>query len=132
MIDLTGINYSAVIVSSIIYYIIGFLWYSKLFGETWRKETGVSAEPKPGPAALIGQFASTFLYVFGVAIVLKMSGLSGIGGGFFSAIFATVLFAMPINSGNIFFTGKRKLYIIDVSERAFGSLVVGVILGLWQ
>jgi len=132
MIDLTGINYSAVIVATLVYYVIGFLWYTKLFGETWRKETGASSEAKPGPASLIGQFASTFLYVFGIAIVLKLSGLPGVGGGLFAGVFVTIFFAMSINSGNLFFLGKRKLYVIDVCERAFGSLVVGIILGFWR
>src|SRR5688572_27968160 len=130
MIDLTGINFSAVIIGTIVYYIIGFLWYTKLFGELWRSETGSPADPRPGPVALIGQLGSTFLYTLGIAIVMKLSGLPDAGGGVFACAFVAVCFAVPINSGNLFFTGKRKLFLLDVSERLIGSIVVGLILGL--
>jgi hypothetical protein len=132
MTDFTSINYSAVIVASLVYYIIGFLWYSKLFGDAWRSETRTPAEPRPGPAALIGQFGSTLLYVLGIAAVFKLSGMTGIVGGIYVGLFVTVLFALPINSGNLFFTGKRRLFFLDVGERLLGSLVVGGILGAWS
>jgi hypothetical protein len=132
MIDLTGINFSAVIVAAIVYYIIGFLWYTKLFAEIWRSETGSPPDPKPGPVALIGQLGSTLLYALGIAIVMKLSGLPDAGGGVFAGVFVAICFAVPINSGNLFFTGKRKLFLLDVSERLIGSIVVGMILGLWR
>jgi hypothetical protein len=130
---LTGINYLAVFVSAIVYFILGFLWYSVLFAGTWRKETGIpEATAKPSPGALIGQFISTYLFTLGIAVVLKLQGTQGVAGAIVTCALVTVLFAAPIHSGNLFFTGKKKLFLLDVSERAIGSLVVGIILSLWQ
>jgi len=130
---LTGINYLAVLVSSVIYYFIGFLWYSVLFADTWKKETGIpDTAAKPASGALIGQFASTLLFTLGVAIVLKLQGTNGVTGGLVTCALVTVFFVIPIHSGNLFFTGKKKLFLLDVCERALGSLTVGIVLGLWQ
>jgi hypothetical protein len=131
---LTGINYPAVLISAAIYYVIGFLWYTKLFGKIWRKENGMTDEPasKPSPGALIGQFISTFLFTLGIAIIMKLEGVYGITGGVSACVLITVFFVIPINSGNLFFTGKKKLFLLNVVERALGSLVAGIIIGLWQ
>lgn len=130
----TGINYSAVVVSTIVYYIIGFIWYTFLFGELWRKETGLSLKSpaKPKAWALAGQFISTLLYTLGIAIILKLYGTYGISAGIYVSLLITVFFVIPINSGNLLFTGKKKLFLLDVCERALGSLVAGVILGIWK
>ena len=128
----TSINYLAVLVSTLVYYVIGFLWFTKLFGEAWRKETGVPADRKPGPVALVGQFISTLLYTIGIAILINLLDTPGIMGGICAAVIATIFFAIPINSGDLFFTGKKRLFLLNVSERAVGSLVVGIILGIWE
>ncbi len=134
MISFAGINFLAVLVAAIVYFFIGFVWYSLLFGEVWRKETGVPADTtaKPKPGALAGQFASTFLYVMGVALVLNLADVSGIKGVLSITILITVFFATPMNSGNLFFTGRKKLFLIDVCERAIGTFVTAFILTLWK
>jgi Protein of unknown function (DUF1761) len=132
MILFDGINFLAVFVSAVVYFMIGFVWYSVLFGELWGKETGTSGQEKPKPGALAGQFISTFIFALGIAILLKLNGIYGVSGGMYAAALVTVFFAIPINSGNFFFTGKKKLFLLDVCERAIGSLVVGIILGLWR
>jgi len=132
MILFEGINFFAVVVSTIVYFFIGFVWYSLLFSKIWSEETGVASSAKPGVGALAGQFSSTLLYSLGIAIALKFYGANGIAAGMFVSVLITVFFVIPINSGNLFFTGKRKLFLLDVCERAMGSLVVGIILGAWK
>jgi hypothetical protein len=129
-----GVNYFAVIVSTIIYYFIGFVWYTLLFGDIWGKETGVNMKStgKPKPLAMTGQFVSTFLFALGIAIILRLYGTYGITDGIYLSALVTVFFVIPINSGNLFFTGKKKLFLLDVCERAIGSLVTGIILGAWK
>lgn len=128
---LAQINFGAVAVAAVVYYIIGFLWYSKIFSTLWAAETGVKQPDKPVPLNLIGQFISTFLYTLGVALLMQMTGEVSVKSGIMVALLVTVVFVIPINSGNLFFTNRKKLFLLDVSERALGSVVVGVILGVW-
>jgi hypothetical protein len=134
MILFEGINYYAVIVSTIVYYFIGFIWYTLLFGGIWERETGVSmkSQGKPQLWAMFGQFISTLLFTIGIAIILRLYGTYGITEGIYISTLITVFFVIPINSGNLFFTGRKKLFLLDVCERATGSLVIGIILGLWK
>lgn len=129
-----GINFYAVAVSTVVYYIIGFLWYTVLFGKLWGKETGVEMnnKAKPNPWILIGQLFSTFLYVLGVAVILKLYGTYGIPGALCVSAIVIVFFVIPMNTGNLFFTGKKKLFLLDVCERTIGTVVTGIILGMWQ
>lgn len=129
--QLNDINHLAVLVSAIVYYILGFVWYTLLFGELWAKETGVIMPDKPNPLNLIGQFISTYLYVLGIAVLIVMSGEVGVSSGLFIGLLVTLVFAIPINSGNLFFTNRKKLFFLDVTERAIGSVFAGIIIGLW-
>jgi hypothetical protein len=92
----------------------------------------MDSQAKPQPWALIGQFISTFLFTLGIAIILRFHGTYGIAEGICAGTLVTVFFVIPINSGNLFFTGKRKLFLLDVCERAIGALVTGIILGVWK
>lgn len=129
----TDINYLAVLVATIVYFMIGFVWYSLLFNDLWTKETGMSmkssGKPKAGP--MIGLFVSTFLYSLGIAVLLKLYGTYGIAAGIFIGLMVTLFFVIPINSGNLLVKDKKNLFFLDVGERALGSIVVGIILGLW-
>jgi hypothetical protein len=134
MIAFEGINYVAVLFATLVYYFIGITWYTLLFRDTRGKETGTSGitPVKPSVRAMVGQFLSTFLYVLGIAVVLRLYGTCGIIAGITVSVLISVLFVIPINSGNHFFTGREKLFLIDVCERIIGSLVVGIILGVWR
>lgn len=129
-----GINFYAVGVAAIVYYITGFIWYTVIFGKIWRIETGIADKEmkKPNAGQLVGQFVSTFLYVLGIAIILRLYGTYGIREGIIMAAILTVFFIIPINTGNLFFTGKKRLFLLDVCERALGTLLTGIILGIWQ
>lgn len=131
---LRGINYPAVVVSTIVYYVLGFLWYTVFFGDIWRRETGVAEKgpSKPPASSLVGQFISTLLYSFGIAIFLKWNGSHGITDAIFVTVVLTIFFIIPVNSGNLFFTGKKKLFLLDVCERALGSFIVAIIIGIWN
>ena len=131
---LAGINYLAVAVATVVYFFIGFIWYSVLFRQMWSEETGVvmGGEAKPQVVALVGQFVSTFLYALGVALVIRLYGAGGIAAGVHASILVILLFVIPMNSGNLFFTGKKRLFLLDVCERAVGTLVIGIIVGAWR
>lgn len=125
------INYLAVLICALIYFFIGFIWYSVLFGKLWAKEMGVAIPDKPQIFPLVGQFLSTFLYTLGIAVMIKMYGTPGICNGILIGLLVTIFFVIPINSGNLVFAGRTKLFFIDVCERAVGSIVTGIILSIW-
>jgi hypothetical protein len=67
--------------------------------------------------------------VIGVAIVLYFYGTQSVAAGIYISFLMTIFIVIPIHSGNLFFTGKKKLFLLDICERALGSFVIGIILG---
>lgn len=130
-----GINVLAVVVSTMAYFVFGFLWFTVFFGELWRIESGLAAKgpaTKPAPAALIGQFVSTLLYSFGVAIALEIYGGDDISAAAGISLVMGVFFIVPVNSAHLFFTGHPKLFLLNVCERIIGTFLVGSILSVWK
>jgi hypothetical protein len=42
-----GISITAIIVATVANFILGFLWYTPLFGKAWAKEMGYDMNVKP-------------------------------------------------------------------------------------
>jgi hypothetical protein len=131
----TTLNYLAILVSAIVYFLIGFLWYSPmLFADRWAKETGVSMGKgqKLPVMPMIGEFIGTLLFTLGIAVFLKGMTTTGILTGIVTGIMTIVLFVFPLNSGTWFFKGKRVLFLIEWGYQSIGALVIGIILSLWR
>ncbi|HLO92022.1 MAG TPA: DUF1761 domain-containing protein [Lentimicrobium sp.] len=126
------LNFIAIIVAAIIYYIIGFLWYSVFFKKTWMEETNVKPGNQSVALALGGQFLSTLLYTLGLGILFSIFNAKDVMSCVHISLFLCLFFVIPVNSGNLFFNNKKKLFLIDVSERIVGSLVIAIILAIWQ
>ena len=47
-----GINMVAILVATVANFIVGFLWYSPLFGKAWAKEMGYDMSVKPPAGAM--------------------------------------------------------------------------------
>lgn len=67
MLGLEGLNWLAVIVAAIVYFVVGFVWYGPLFGKQWAAGMGMdTSDMKPEPmklglVALMGLFVSIAL-----------------------------------------------------------------------
>jgi hypothetical protein len=129
------INIFAIIVSTIIYFILGALWYSNyLFGKAWVKANKFDMnELSMGPKELIGAAGSAFVSVLFFAILLELIAP-------FDFVTA-LLVSFIIGSGFIFTTGLYDVlyedknvvaYLIDASYHFVAILIAGLILGLWQ
>ncbi len=138
MMVLKQVNYIAVVVSAVIYFIIGSLWYSKvLFAEAWAKEKGHKMEgdkPAAGSMAVSygGMLITEFLYVLGIAVILLLTGKTGIVEGIKVALFVIILFNLPLNAGTLLFPSKPRLFFIDWGYQAIGALISAIILSLWR
>ena len=126
------------IVSSIVYFLIGALWYTPLFGKAWAKEVGMSMdggmEAARGKfiAGMFGQLVSSFLYVAGVYMLLMIGNFYSLGGALIVGASVSVFFVLSVNSGKILFQGKPKLFFIDAGYAVVGAFVAAIILAFWK
>src|SRR3954470_11850239 len=65
------LNYVAVIIAVIAHFILGFLWYTPLFGKIWAKELGLKMDQKPPASLLIRGMLFNLVGNFFLAFVLS-------------------------------------------------------------
>ena len=130
----SNFNYLAYFISAAVYFAIGFFWYSnKTFAKIWAKETGVKMGGKSMPIMpMIGQAVSSLLYALGVYMVVMLSNAYNLKDAVVVSLSIIAFFVFPINSGNLFFTGKRKLFYLDAGYQAIGAIVMAFILTFWK
>src|SRR5258706_9884424 len=95
------INMLAVLIAVVANFILGFLWYTPLFGKAWAKEMGINTDQKPPASALakgmifmvIGNFLMAYVFAHNMAVwnpltwgqpasTMSTTGTAG-GGSFF-------------------------------------------------
>jgi hypothetical protein len=122
------------IVSSVLYFVIGWIWYTPLFGKAWAKETGVSMGGGGGGMffLMVGQLVSSFLYVTGVYMVLMIGNFYSFGGALTVGASVGGFFALSLNSGKLLFQSKPRLFFIDAGYAIVGAFAAALILAFWK
>lgn len=138
------INYLAVLVATIATFIIGFVWYTPMFGKAWAKEMGFSMDRKPTSGELtkglvlnlIGNFFMAYVFAHNNdawSFVPGMDAMSMAGRISSAAIFTWLGFFVPQDLNKVAWGGKSwKLFFIDTGYHLVMLYVAAAILMLWQ
>ena len=132
------INWLAVIVASIAYFMIGGLWYSKaLFGTKWSTLQKIDMNDpnvKKGVAALMFySFLLMLVNVIGLAIFTARLDLTIISSGVKLGIMAGLFFS--VTAVSISFVYERKplaLHFITGGYLLVGNIIAAIILAAWR
>jgi len=129
-----GFNILAFVVSVLVYFVLGFFWYSNaLFAKPWAAQTGVQMGGSAMPIVpMAGQLIATILSVFGIYMVVMLGQFAGLKGAFIAGISVVGFFIVPLNSGNLFFKNKPVLFWIEAGYQTICTMVAAVILTLWK
>lgn len=69
------VNWLAVLVAAVINMVIGFLWYGPLFGETWMRMIGNSAdEIEDNPAIYVITTVTALISAYSLAVIIGAMG----------------------------------------------------------
>ncbi|MBI4173471.1 MAG: DUF1761 domain-containing protein [Candidatus Aenigmarchaeota archaeon] len=132
------INYVAVLVSAIIGYAVGMVWYTVLFGKEWAKLMGfdqkkMAEAKKKGMAKqyAIG-FVGTLVMSLVLAHVLKYSQASSVTEAAMGGFWMWLGFIATVLLGTVLWEGKPvKLYLINSLHYLAALVVMAEILVLW-
>jgi hypothetical protein len=128
------INWLSVIISALVAFAIGGLWYSPvLFGKVWQTELKLSDERiKSSNMPLI--FGSTFiLNIIGAMVLDMFIGKSGtLSTGIIAGLLVSIAWVSTSLGINYLFSRKSlKLFLIDAGYFVTFFTVMGAILGAW-
>ena len=135
------VNYLAVLVSGVVIFVLGGLWYSRaLFAKKWMALMGKSeADMKAGssgaimPVMFLLAFVCGLLAAWTLAVILgHFEAVTPMGGAMVGAL-CWLGFAGATSFANALFSMKPKqLWLIDSGYNLVSFILAGLILGAWR
>ena len=131
------LNWLAILVAAIAYFLLGALWYSVLFGKLWIKSAGIdinNPDAKKGAAGIMMlTLVLEFVTYIGLAILvdrlLLMGAVSGVKLGLLTGICFS---AISITISYLYQMKPRALSLIDSGYHIVGQIAASIILCVWQ
>jgi len=130
----SSINHKAVIVSAIIYQVVGFIWYQVIFSSLWQGASGVSTTDietmgaSPHIIALVGAFI--FAYVFAY---LQSKLNNNLKTGLFVILLLWIGVTLPDSIPHYTFLSiPNTVLILDTLHTLVAMLAAGSIILIWK
>src|SRR5262250_2494816 len=123
------INWLAVIVGAIVYFLFGWVWYGLLFSRQWMAYMG-KTEMSQDTTALIVSVVVALILSFGVAVALShddnRTAAHGVQFGLFFGLF---FFASSMLQGNIYEGRPLGFWALNAGYEVVGLVLLGLIHG---
>ena len=131
-----GINWAAVLVAAVAFYLIGFVIYGVLIPEeTWMAlsgETKAELEAVGESRMPFGPLMPIMTALF-MALIFKWGAVNGAGAGVRWALAIALASAVPaLMYGWVYGTGPLRMTLIDSAHLLLGHAAAGAILGRWR
>ncbi len=131
------INWLAVLVAAVAYFLLGAIWYSFLFRNAWIKSSGVNVNDpnaKKGVATMmIASFITIVITSVGLALFITRIGGSGAWmSGLKVGLIAGICFSAATIC-NSYLYEKRPIALLAVNSfyNIFGCVIAGIIISVW-
>ncbi|MFX0019680.1 MAG: DUF1761 domain-containing protein [Promethearchaeota archaeon] len=129
------INWLAVIVVAIIYFLIHFFWYFPfVFGNIWLKLVGKESEPKSKIIRdTIIMIPTSFVSVLMIEVIIDLTGMNDILSALIISFLLWVGFVATIGINQNNFNDRGvKLFLLEYGFYLIGFIIAGLILAVWQ
>ena len=127
----SNINWIGVVVMTIVSFMLGALWHSKLlFGKTWKKENKYGDKVNVNAPLIFGGTALMH-FVLLAGISAQVSGHGAVE-GLLIALTISIVFVLPAMAGTYLFANRSlKLLAIDAGMYIVLFCMAGLVLGIW-
>lgn len=128
-------NYVAVLVSAIVYWLLGAVWFAMLFGKQWMALEGITeAQTKSMSPVLpyIASFVLNLLIAFVLAQLCAWRNANTAARGASLGVMLWIGIVGPVTyTTNMYEMRPLNLFLINEGYVLVGLLVMGAILGAW-
>lgn len=131
------INHLAVLVSVIMLFVLGFLWYGPIFGEKWMGLVGldmakIEANP-PGAGVWVTNIVSSVVSMYALAwLFTKLKVESAMDGAKYALIISVAFVLLSTMTTNMFAQRPYGLAWITGGFSVVGNTIGGIIMGAWR
>jgi hypothetical protein len=133
--DLSAMNYAAVLSAAVSAFVIGGVWYSPLlFGNTWMKETGLTdSELRKRNLGLVFGLSFILSLVIAFNLAAFLQGPPDLAWGLAAGALAGIGWvAAGLGVTYLFEARSMKLYLVNAGYHAVTFTIMGGILGFWK
>lgn len=133
----SNINWLAVLVAAIAFFLVGAVWYSFLFRHAWIKATGVNVNDPNAKKGVGAMFLSSFVLVFitavGLALFTARVGSGGWMTGLKVGLVAGICFCVTsISNSYLYEKRPLALHFINGLYNVVGCVIAGIIIAIWK
>ncbi len=135
-----GTSLIGILAATVVFFLLGFLWYGVLFHEMWMGLAGISAEAAAAKQEAVGSMTYvwgiliTLMQVLGLAYILNHAGASLLTTCAKVCAVVAALIALPILAyANVYgIHYPVKLLGLDFAHLLIGYVLVGIILSFFR
>jgi hypothetical protein len=132
-------NWLAILCAGAAYWVLGYVWYTLLFGKMWAAEQIRHRGDRQAPAGremgakLVGTFVSNLLAAAAMAYLIKRTAISDLSHALRLAAAAGIGFAgTALTMASIWESKPTRMWMIDVGYNFVGAVVLALILVSWR
>lgn len=127
-----SINWLAIVIATLLTFVLGAIWYGPLFGKRWMAENGFTEEDlKNANMAKIYGTAFVLEFIMTVNLAFFLNGLSVQEGLMYGFATGFGWVAMAIGVNYLFARKSMMLWFIDGFYFVVSFLIMGAILTAW-
>lgn len=131
-----GLNLLGVLLGSVAFYMVGFVWYGFLFADFWMAAEGYTEADFEGQSSvwMLGGLLITVLQVIGLGLVLKWRGVSDLIGSVTTAFALWFFFALPFVHYAYLYGPDHNagLLMVDASHLLAGWVAAAIALSFFD
>lgn len=132
-------NWLAILCAGAAYWVLGYVWYSLLFGKMWAAEITRHRGERPSPGSgemigkMIGTFISNLVAAGAMAYLFWRTGIADMGHALKMGLAAGIGFSgTALTMAYIWESKPTKLWIIDAGYNLVGCILLAIILVSWH
>lgn len=131
------INWLAVLVGGLAYFILGAIWYSFIFKNAWIRLSGVNMEDpnlKKGVAqTMLASFVMMIIAAIGLGILITRIGITDWMTGLKVGLLTGLCFsATAISISYLYEKRPLGLHLINGAYSTLGCTIAGIIIAAWR
>ena len=133
--NIFGLKLVSVLIATLVFWFLGFLWYGVLFMDAWMAGHNLTPDDAGGfDIYMVGGILTTFLQVIGLGLILKWRNPSGIGPSVQIAAAMWALIALPIVMYAYLYLPAHNstLLMIDGSHMLVGWVVSAIVFAVMK
>jgi hypothetical protein len=138
--DVLGdLNWLAVAVAAIAYFVLGAVWYARpVFGRMWAEAGGLEMPEgqRPNPVVFLTPLIGSALSAIALAMIAELTGTDTLGEGITLGIVVAVGFALTISLVTAVFESNKPSRMtwgaVNAGYHVAGNLIAAVIVSVWR